>query len=310
MRIVSLIPSATEFVALLGASDDLVGVSHECDWPPGIGDDLPRLTDPRVDPEASSGEIDDSIRDLLETGLSIYQLDADRLAELDPDVVITQDQCDVCAVGLDQVERALCEHVGSDVRVVSLQPDRLEPALDAVQQIATALEQPDRGRYLRRELEQGLERAVAEVPDDEPAPTVCPIEWTDPLMVAGHWMPELIERAGGDYDLAEPGGPSQTVTFETIQEQAPDVIAVMPCGFDRLRAAEEVDTLAEHDGWEELEAVREQRVHPVDGHQYFNRSGPRLVDSLSLLVELLWPHRDHPEVRIEELLPHPERFEL
>jgi len=304
MRVVSLLPAATEIVAFLGHSESLVGISHECDWPPRLPTDLPRLTEPRVDPSQSSGEIDASIRSVVSEGLSVYDLDIDRLVDLEPDVVITQDQCSVCAVDLDQVASALDEAVDREVRLVSLSPTSLGDILDNIVEVADALECRSDGIVKRRKLARKFDRAVGAVPLEDihrRAPEVCVIEWLDPLMVAGHWIPEMVDRAGGRYSLVEPGDPSRTIEFDEIRELDPEVIVIVPCGMGTVEAREDLHHLTEREGWSDLQAVDRARVHPVDGQDYFNRPGPRILDSLSILVRLLWPGEQHPDETAEKL---------
>jgi iron complex transport system substrate-binding protein len=302
MRVVSLLPAATEIVALLGQTDSLVGLSHECDWPPRLPDDLPRLTEPRVDPEGASGEIDGEVRDLLADGLSIYDLDVETLVGLEPDVVLTQDQCSVCAVDLEQVEEALADRVGEQVELVSLQPSTIEQ----ITQVAEALEVEAEGLVRRRKMARKMDRATNAVPPNTAAPTVCFIEWLDPLMVAGHWIPEMVDRAGGRYPFAEAGEPSRQVDFAEIREADPDVIIIAPCGMDTIQLRSELGSLTERDGWNDLSAVERARVHPVDGHHYFNRPGPRLLDSLGILVRLVWPGEEHPDETADQIFGNPE----
>ena len=304
MRVVSLLPAATEIIAFLGQLDALVGVSHECDWPPGLPPDLPRLTEPRVDASQSSGEIDAAIREVVGEGLSVYDLDVDRLVELEPDVVITQSQCSVCAVELDQVESALDEAVGGEVEIVSLAPASLGDILDNIVEVADALGCRADGITRRRKLARKFDRAVGAVPLEEKkrnAPEVCFIEWLDPLMVAGHWIPEMVDRAGGRYSLVEAGEPSRTVEFDEIRELDPEVIVIAPCGMGTIEMREDLHHLTDRDGWSEMQAVGRARVHPVDGQDYFNRPGPRILDSLSILVRLLWPGEQHPDETADKL---------
>mgnify|MGYP006279095267 CR=1 FL=1 len=309
MRIVSLLPAATEIVAFLGEIDSLVGVSHECDWPPGLSDDLPRLTAPRVDASGSSGEIDRSIREALDAGLSVYELDVDRLVELAPDVVITQDQCSVCAVDLGQLESGLADQIGEEPEIVSLHPRRLGDILDNIVEVAEALGIRGDGIVKRRLLARKLDRAVGAVPlkrsRNEP-PTVCFVEWLDPLMVAGHWIPDLVDRAGGRYPFVESGEPSREIDFEEIREVDPDVVVIAPCGMGTVQMREDLHLLTDRDGWEDLTAVRRARVHPVDGSDYFNRPGPRILDSLSILVRLMWPGEQHPDDTADSIFGAPE----
>ena len=304
MRIVSLLPAATEIVCFLGHCDSLVGISHACDWPPQLSADLPRLTEPKVDSSASSAEIDESVRSLVDQGLGVYEVDLDRLAELSPDVVITQDQCEVCAVDLETVESGLADRVGGEVELVSLHPARLDDVFASIVEVAEALGCRGDGIVKRRKLTRKVDRAVGAVPrkraKSDP-PEVCFIEWLDPLMVAGHWIPEMVDRAGGRYPFVEPGEPSREIEFDEIRHRDPDVIVVAPCGMGTVQMRGELDSLTEREGWDELSAVRRARVHPVDGSDYFNRPGPRILDSMSILVRLLWPGEEHTDETAKKL---------
>ncbi len=304
MRVVSLLPAATEMVAFLGHADKLVGLSHECDWPPGLPADLPRLTEPRIDSGGSSREIDEAVENVLADGLSVYELDVDRLVDLDPDVVVTQDQCSVCAVDFEQVESALADRLDGEAEIVSLSPATLGDILDDLVRIADAMQCRSDGIVKRRKLASKLDRAAGGVPLETPGhslPEVCFVEWLDPLMVAGHWVPEMVERAGGRYRFAEAGEPSRRVEFDEILEVDPEVVVIAPCGMGTIEMREDLDKLTGRDGWDELHAVRRARVHPVDGDAYFNRPGPRILDSLSILVRLLWPAGEHPDETADQL---------
>jgi iron complex transport system substrate-binding protein len=310
MRVVSLLPAATEIVAFLGHADKLVGLSHECNWPPGLPVDLPRLTEPRIEEGGSSREIDEAVRDVVSQGLSVYELDVDRLVELDPDVVVTQDQCSVCAVDLEQVESSLADRLDGDVEVVSLSPNSLGDILENIVQVAEALGAKSDGIVKRRKLASKLDRAVGGVPSDRSgfsAPEVCFVEWIDPLMVAGHWIPEMIEKAGGRYSFVDAGAPSRQIEFEELQEVDPEVIVIAPCGMGTLEMRGDLGALTDRDGWDDLQAVQRARVHPVDGDAYFNRPGPRILDSLSILVRLLWPAGEHPDETADKLFSNGQR---
>ncbi len=287
-RVVSLIASSTEIVCALGCEDRLVGRSHECDYPPSVRR-LPVCTAPLIDPYASSAEIDRQVKTVLRDALSVYRVDGDLLRELRPDVVITQSQCDVCAVSLKDVETALCAWIDARPRLVSLEPNALADIWRDIQHVAEALGEPERGRALIDRL-QGRIAAVADrvaaLPD---RPTVACIEWIDPLMAAGNWVPELVELAGGENLFGEAGKHSPWMTWEQLVTRDPDVIVVLPCGFDIERSRQELPVLSERRQWSALRAVQNGRVYLTDGNQYFNRPGPRLVESLEILAELLHP---------------------
>lgn len=288
MRVVSLIASATEIVAALGARDDLVAVSHECDYPPSV-ERLPRLTEPKFDVSGSSGEIDRRVKQVLRDGLAVYRVDAERLKALQPDVIVTQDQCEVCAVSLADVERAVCDWTGSDVRVVSLRPDALADVWSDIRRVGSALGREEAGEDLvsglRARMTEIAERA-RRLPD---RPRVATIEWADPLMAGGNWVPELVEMAGGENLFGEVGRHSPWMEWEALVAADPEVVVLMPCGFDLPRVMQDVEMLSGRPEWRGLRAVREGRVFATDGNQYFNRPGPRLAESLEILAEILHP---------------------
>jgi iron complex transport system substrate-binding protein len=288
-RIVSLLPSTTEIACALGFRDALVGRSHECDHPPGV-ESLPACTAPRFD-DGRSGEIDDRVKDLVRRGLSVYDVDTERLRALRPTHVLTQDQCEVCAASLKDVEAALCDWTGSRPAVVSLEPSTLGDVWDDVGRVALALGVPDRGRALASELASRVADVGERTGSLASRPAVACIEWLDPLMGAGHWMPELVRLAGGRPCFGSPGEPSPWIGWEDLDEADPDAIVLLPCGFDRARTRKELPAVSERPEWRALRAVREGRVYVADGNAYFNRPGPRLVESLEILAEILHPDR-------------------
>lgn len=295
-RIASLLPSATEIVCALGLDDRLVLRSHECDHPEWVAE-LPFATRPRIRIDRSGGEIDRELRDLLREGLSIYEVDPETLLEAEPELIVTQDQCRVCAVPLATIEEAARQHLGEGVRIVSLSPGSLDDVLTDMERVAVAAGVPARGLALTARLREGMADLEARAGEAGPArgrphPTVLVIEWVEPLMVAGNWIPELVAMAGGEALLGQAGRHSPFVEWDRMRESDPDVIVVVPCGFPLERTREEAEALRALPGWDELRAVREGRVALADGHHYFNRPGPRIQDSLRILVEIL-----HPELR-------------
>lgn len=286
MRVVSLIASATEIVAALGCRDSLVGVSHECDFPPSI-EGLPRLTEPKFDVSGSSGEIDRRVKEVLRDGLAVYRVDADRLKALEPDVIVTQDQCEVCAVSLADVEQAVCEWTGSDVKVVSLRPDALEDVWNDIRRVAEALGREAAGEELVARLRARMAEIAARARQTAHRPRVVTIEWADPLMAGGNWVPELVEMVGGDNLFGEAGKHSPWMDWDRLAAADPDFIVLMPCGFDLPRVMQDVAMLSGRAEWRALRAVREGQVFATDGNQYFNRPGPRLAESLEILAEIL-----------------------
>jgi iron complex transport system substrate-binding protein len=289
-RIVSLIASATEMVDTLGQLQNLVGRSHECDYPEAVKS-LPVCTRPRIAVDADSREIDRQVKESARNAVSIYDVFEDVLARLEPTHILTQIQCEVCAVSLRDVEQALARGLPGQPKVVSLQPDSLTQIWEDFRRIAVALEIPQEGEQAVAQLQARM-AAICPPPQPEAAPRVACIEWVEPLMAGGNWTPELIAMAGGVNLFGERGRHSPWMTWEQLTEADPDVIVIAPCGFDLRRTAEEMHWMTGRAGWNDLRAVREARVYLADGNQYFNRPGPRVVETLEILVEML-----HPEYR-------------
>jgi iron complex transport system substrate-binding protein len=287
-RIVSLIASSTEIVCALGFGDQLVGRSHECDFPPWV-QRLPVCTGPKFATDGTSYEIDQRVKAILAEGLSVYRVDAERLRALAPDVIVTQSQCEVCAVSLRDVEQAVCEWIESRPRIVSLEPYALADVWRDIATVATALGAAQRGVELVTRLRRRMEKIVEPARGLRERPSVAVVEWIDPLMAAGNWMPELVEMAGGVNLFGEAGKHSPWMTIEELADRDPDWILVIPCGFDLERTRADMPALAARPEWMRLRAVRERRVVLGDGNQYFNRPGPRLVESLEILAEFLHP---------------------
>ncbi|NDD30955.1 MAG: cobalamin-binding protein [Proteobacteria bacterium] len=288
MRIVSLIASATEIVTALGFSESLVGRSHECDFPASVST-LPVCTSPRFEIGGASADIDRSVKALLRDALSVYQVDADMLAALRPDVIVTQSQCEVCAVSTKDVENALCSWVDSRPRIVSCQPDSLDDVWADIRRVAEALGAPERGTELVDALRARMDSVSARALACGTRPRVACIEWVDPLMASGNWMPTLVEMAGGVNLFGEAGKHAPWMTWDDLVRSDPDVIVALPCGFDIARTRVDMPLLTERAEWTSLRAVRDGRVYVTDGNQYFNRPGPRLAESLEILCELLHP---------------------
>ena len=292
-RIVSLLASATEILYGLGLGDRVVGVSHECDYPPGVAD-KPRVTCTTVDAAAASKAIDEQVRACVTAGEPLYRIDVDTLAALAPELIVTQSQCDVCAVSYTDVQQAVSSvDALAQTEVVDLNPTSLDGVFDDILRVARAADCLERGQAFVDALRARV-RAVADRTaglNETERPRVACIEWTDPVMLGGNWMPELVRLAGGRDELTAAGKPSEYCDWAAIVAYNPEVIVVMPCGFDLARAADEGDALAARPGWSALSAVRDGRVHAVDANAYFNRPGPRLVDSLELLAHLIHPQR-------------------
>ncbi len=289
-RIITLIASATEIVCALGFEDQLVGRSHECDYPRSTAS-LPVCSSSKIEVKANSRSIDDQVRAIVADGLSVYRVDAELLDRLAPTVIITQTQCEVCAVSLKDVEKAVCELVGSQPRIVSLEPMSLGDVWEDIRIVAADLGDPTRGDDLVARLTDRLEALRAETASAGSRPSIACIEWIDPLMTAGNWVPELVECAGGANLFGEPGKHSGYFNIEQLAEADPDVIAIMPCGFGVERSCREMTPLATHPLWRELSAVKQGRVAVTDGNHFFNRPGPRMVESAEILAEFLYPGR-------------------
>lgn len=287
MNIVSLLPSATEIVCALGLEDQLVGVSHDCDWPPEVQEDRAVLSAAVVSGEQPSREIDQTVRDRLHQGMSVYHLEDELLAELEPDLILTQELCEVCAPSFDEVQQAT-RVLHGDVGLVSLEPTSLDDVLDTIRVVGNATGQIERAEDLIEQLRRRMERVRERAGLALDRPRTLAIEWLDPLFVGGHWVPEMIETAGGEA-MNVPGDPSEEIEWADVARFDPEVIAVMPCGFSPERTSEELDLLLEHELWPDLKAVKDDRVHVVHGSFYFNRPGPRLVDGVEILASLIHP---------------------
>ncbi len=295
-RIVSLLPSTTEIACALGFQQALVGRSHECDFPPGV-EHLPILTEPKLDANAASARIDDRMKQLVKDGLSVYRVDAEKLRELRPTLILTQDHCQVCAASLRDVEEALATWLGKRPRVLSLNPNGLEEVWNDISRIASALGVEARGRDYVAELGERVAGIAEQTVRIRHRPSVACVEWIDPLMAAGNWVPELVTLAGGDSAFGEKGEHSAWLEWENLRAADPDVIALLPCGFDIERTRRELGPLIAQLGWDNLRAVQAGRVFITDGNQYFNRPGPRLFESLEILAEILHPDHFTPKHR-------------
>ncbi|MEO0867514.1 MAG: cobalamin-binding protein [Cyanobacteria bacterium J06642_11] len=293
LRIVSLIPSATEIVAQLGFGESLVGRSHSCDYPKEV-QSLPVCTAPRFDPNGQSREIHDRVTDLLHRGLSVYEIDVDQLQKLRPTHILTQAQCEVCAASLADVQKAVDQVFESPPEIISLQPQVLAHLWDDLRRVAVALDAVNGDAIAEltiAQLQERLQTCLQKVPNTLPQPTVACLEWTDPLMGAGNWVPELVSMAGGHPLFGHAGRHSPWLPWENLSAAEPDILVVMPCGYDLQQSRQAIDQLAQTPTWKTLKAVKEGRVFLVDGNQFFNRPGPRLVDSLEILAEILHPDR-------------------
>ena len=281
-RVVSLLPSTTEIIAALGHVDRVVGRSHECDFPSGV-EQLPVISRPRREPVGTSADIDRGVVQLLGEVLSIYRVDPDALREADPDLIVTQDLCRVCAVAEEEVLAAARTHLDGDVDVLTSSPMTLAQVFADVERLAAALGDPGAGAELVAAMRTDLDELSAAV-GQRVRPTLALLEWADPLMTGGNWAPELVAAAGCESVLANAGGHSPAISMDELRAADPEVILVAPCGYDLERTLQDHELLAGQPGWHELRAVKDGRVAYADGSAYFNRPGPRLVDSAAIVA--------------------------
>jgi iron complex transport system substrate-binding protein len=289
-RIISLLPSATEIVAALGFGDHLVGRSHECDFPPGI-ERLPICSSSKVAADGTSYEIDERVKAIVAEGLSVYRVDVERLRELRPDLILTQTQCAVCAVTPRDLEQALCTWTSAQPAIVSLEPNDLADVWNDIRRVAESLGVQARGEALIESLMQRLIAISDKARTAESRPSVAAIEWMGPLMAGGNWMPELLEIAGGRSLFMQAGEHSSWLEWASLNEADPDVVLLLPCGFKIAQTIRDLNLLTENPAWANLRAVKQGRVYLIDGHHFFNRPGPRLVESAEIVAEILHPDR-------------------
>ena len=287
-RIVSLLPSGTEIVCALGLEERLVGRSHVCDFPPSI-QHLRVCTASKLDASAASRELDLAVKDRLRNALSLYEIDVDKLQQLQPDLILTQAQCEVCAVSLAEVEQAVGQWLGARPQIISLSPQCLTDVWADFHRVAEALGVADQGKAVVKGLKFRAVDVIEKTCLVQRRPSVACLEWIEPLMAAGNWVPELVDLAGGRNLFGEPGKHSPWLAWEAVVTENPEVIVVMPCGFDIKRTRPEMAALTGRPGWGKLRAVKRNQVFLADGSQFFNRPGPRLVESLEILAELLHP---------------------
>lgn len=287
-KIVSLIPGATEIVCALGFEANLVGRSHECDYPESVKQ-LPVCSEANIPDNLSSNQIDVKVKEIVADALSVYTVNREQIKSLAPDLLITQAQCEVCAVSLTEVEQALTGYLEKETRIISLQPNSLTDIFDDIATVANALNADKAGEQLLEDLNERVDIIRHKLKFSESKPTVACIEWLEPLMVSGNWIPELVSIAGGTPILAEAGKHSPYVQWEDLRLQDPEVIIIMPCGFSIERTLKEADLLFQLPGFGEMKAVKNNRVYIADGNQYFNRPGPRIVDSIEILAEIIHP---------------------
>jgi iron complex transport system substrate-binding protein len=287
VRIVSLLPSATEIICQLGLTDQLVGVTHECDYPDAVRR-LPKVTRSFIPSDAASREIDRLVRERLRPERALYSLDLPTLTQLRPDLIVTQTLCDVCAVAESEVREAVCS-LPRQPNVVNLEPTRLEDVFKCLRQVATAARCENRAGEEILALKARVSAISERSEHIADRPRVVLLEWIDPPFSSGHWNPELVQLAGGHEVVGVAGERSRILEWEEIIPAAPQVMVIACCGFDVPRTLQDLPILRSYRGWNELPCVRTGRVYVVDGAAYFNRPGPRLVDSLEILAHALHP---------------------
>jgi iron complex transport system substrate-binding protein len=315
MRIISLLASATEIIAELDCLAQMVGRSHECDYPSEILH-LPVVSTTQININTSSEQIDAQIKQLVQQketvqgdafkALSIYALDVDLLQQLQPDVIFTQTQCEVCAVSERDVMQAIQHLTGLQPRVVSLTPYQLSDVWEDVLRVGKALDRLEQAQELVRSYQQRLERLQAittNLRKEKPEPRVTLLEWLDPLMATGNWTPELITYAGGENLFGEIGQHAPWVTWEELQAADPEILVLAPCGFPLERTLQELHVLKQHPAWKTLQAVQQGHVYAIDGNSYINRSGPRLVESAEILARVIWGEETGINVPINSWYP-------
>lgn len=286
-----MLSSTTEIIYALGCGDRLVGRSHECDFPEEVSE-LPICTIPKFNVDGTSREVDDEVKSLVQSALSIYYINEKLLKELKPDIIFTQSQCEVCAVSVSDVENALKNITGLSSRVISVEPNSIEDIFNDILTIAEILNVRNKGKELVELIKAKID-STEKIVYQKSSPSVATIEWIDPLMAAGNWVPQLIRVAGGKNLFGEAGKHSPWMKYNDLVEQDPEIIIVMPCGYDIKKSLIEIKTLESKKGWGSLKAVRNRNVYITDGNQFFNRPGPRIIESLEILLEII--HSDFSE---------------
>jgi iron complex transport system substrate-binding protein len=288
MRICSLLPSTTEVVCALGLADNLVGVTHECDYPPEVRDKSKVIMSFINPDELSSREIDDLITKNRNEGKSTYLIDIGELKKANPDIILTQGLCEVCAVSGNEVVESV-KALGRTPKVISFEPSTIDQILDAILKIGDATDTKGRADELVEKLKLRIHRIESLFSGERDRPRVFCMEWLDPPYAAGHWIPEMVELAGGANGIGKPGEPSRKVSWDDIYDFAPQIITVMPCGFNIEDTLKEIDTVTSHKYWNQMPASRRGHVYLVDANSYFSRSGPRIVDGLEILAKIIHP---------------------
>ena len=289
MRIVSLLPSITEIVSALGKQEQLVGRSHECNFPKEISE-LPTCTEPKFNPDGTSYEVDQRVKALVQEGLSVYRVNEEQLQQLDPDIILTQDHCEVCATSLGEVEQAVNHSFNKEVTIISVSPTDLSSVVNSIRTIAQAIDAEEAAEELTAQMKSRLQKIQNQ---SQPLhnPSVLCLEWLDPLMSAGNWIPVLVQLAGGNPLAAKAGEHSPRLEWEKVSQLNPDIITITPCGYGIEQTLDELSALTDRNEWQSLRAVQNHQVFIADGDHYFNRPGPRLVDSTQILAEIIHPAR-------------------
>jgi len=300
MRIISLIPSATEIACELGLIDQIVGISHDCDWPPEI-EQKPILSEAIVNSEYPSADIDQIVRETIHNGMSVYHLDQDVLNALRPDLILTQELCEVCAPSFDDVQVA-ARIMDVAPQIISLEPKNITEILENILLVGEATSTEARAEAFVASAQSRIDHIRELAFDVDRQPRVLCVEWLSPIYVGGHWVPEMVDLAGGE-PLGDPSEPSFEISWEDVLNFDPEIVVVMPCGFSPQRAAREMDLLTDYDEWEELRAVKNGQVFIVHGSYYFSRPGPRVIDGLEILANII-----HPELFSDLELPEGSLF--
>jgi len=290
-KIVTLIPSATEIVAFLGQKDSIIGRSHECDYPHELSN-VTKLTSPKINVDGTSKEIDNQINTILENSLSVYKVNVTKLKELNPDYIITQAHCEVCAVSLSEVEEIVSSNLNKNTKIISLQPNTLKDVFNDIKRVARELNIENKtNNNMIENLSKRLESIKKLSFKSKTKPKVACIEWIDPLMIAGNWIPEMVEIAGGDNVVGKTGKDSCWIKFNEIKKEDPEVIIFLPCGFNIEKTKNELKNfLKENNDWKSLKAFKNKKIFVADGNQFFNRPGPRLIESLEIFAEIIHPN--------------------
>ena len=290
-KIVTLIPSATEIVAFLGQKNSIVGRSHECDYPKDLNN-VAKLTSPKINVNGTSSEINKQINTILENSLSVYKVDIQKLKELDPDFIITQAHCDVCAVSFSEVKNIVNKYFNRKTKIISLEPNTLNDVFDDIKRVAKGLNiENESNNKLIENLKIRLKKIKNLSAIQKQKPSVACIEWIDPLMIAANWIPEMVEIAGGANILGKSGVNSHWIKFEEIIDQNPEIIIFIPCGFNIEKTKKELDNyIKKNNNMRSLKAYQNHKLFVADGNQFFNRPGPRLIESLEIFAEIIHPN--------------------